>query len=154
VISYAVWEEGIVTARGNPKDIRRIEDFARSGVRIVNREPGAGSRNLLDSHLKRLGISSNRVRGYEHEVQGHLPAAWQVQTGSADACIATRAAARVFGLGFLPLVSERYDLVVRREHLNLPAVESLLETLGRSSFRRELESLGGYDTRASGERMR
>jgi molybdate-binding protein len=154
VISYAVWEEGIVTARGNPKDIRGVEDFVRSGLRIVNREHGAGSRNLLDTHLKRLGIASTKVRGYEHQVQGHLPAAWQVQTGTADACIATRAAARVFGLGFLPLVSERYDLVIRREHLSLPAVESLLETLGRSSFRRELESLGGYDTRASGERMR
>ncbi|MBV8847355.1 MAG: helix-turn-helix domain-containing protein [Bryobacterales bacterium] len=154
VISYAVWEEGIVTARGNPKGIRGVEDLARAGLRIVNREAGAGSRKLLDTHLKRLGISTAKVRGYGHEVQGHLPAAWQVQTGSADACIATRAAARVFGLGFLPLVSERYDLVIHREHLTLPAVEALLETLGRSSFRRELESLGGYDTRAAGERMR
>ena len=154
VISYAVWEEGIVTARNNPKSIRGVEDFARSGVRIVNRESGAGSRNLLDTHLRRVGIPSRKVRGYEHEAQGHLPAAWQVQAGSADACIATRAAARAFGLDFLPLVSERYDLVIRNEHLSLPAVEALLDTLGRSSFRRELESLGGYDTRAAGQRMR
>jgi molybdate-binding protein/DNA-binding XRE family transcriptional regulator len=154
VISYAIWEEGIVTARNNPKGIRGIEDLARPGVRIVNREAGAGSRNLLDAHLKTLGISTTKVRGYEHEVQGHLPAAWRVETGAVDACIATRAAARVFGLGFFPLVSERYDLVVRCEHLNVPAVEALLDTLGRSSFRRELESLGGYDTRNAGERMR
>jgi molybdate-binding protein/DNA-binding XRE family transcriptional regulator len=154
VISYAVWEEGIVTARNNPKSIRGVEDFARRGVRIVNRETGAGSRKLLDTHLQRLGISSRKVRGYEHEVQGHLPAAWQVQNGAADACIATRAAARAFGLGFLLLVSERYDLVIRNESLNVPAVETLLDTLGRSSFRRELESLGGYDTRAAGQRLR
>jgi molybdate-binding protein/DNA-binding XRE family transcriptional regulator len=154
VISYAVWEEGIVTARNNPKSIQGVEDFARPGLRIVNREAGAGSRGLLDTHLQRLGISPRKVRGYEHEVQGHLPAAWQVQAGAADACIATRAAARAFGLGFLPLVSERYDLVIRNESLSVPAVETLLDTLGRSSFRRELESLGGYDTRAAGQRLR
>ena len=154
IISFAVWEEGVVTARGNPKSIRGIEDFARPGVTIVNREVGAGSRNLLDSNLKRLGIPRGKVKGYEREVQGHLPAAWRVQTGTADACIATRAAARAFGLDFLPLVSERYDLAIRREHLDSPGIEALLDTLSRSSFRRELESLGGYDTRAAGQRMR
>ena len=154
VISFAVWEEGVVTARGNPKGLRGIEDFARADVRIVNREPGAGSRNLLDSNLKRLGIPRTKVRGYDHEAPGHLPAAWQVQAGAADACIATRASARAFGLGFLPLVRERYDLVIRREHLDAPGMQVLLDTLSRSSFRRELESLGGYDTRAAGQRMR
>lgn len=154
VISFAVWEEGVVTARGNPKDLRGIEDFARPDVRIVNRESGAGSRNLLDSYLKRLGIPHAKVKGYEREVQGHLPAAWQVQAGAADACIATRASARAFGLGFLPLVSERYDLVIRREHMDVPGIQTLLDALGRISFRRELESLGGYDTRAAGQVMR
>jgi len=153
VISYAVWEEGIVTARGNPKAIRGIEDFARPGVTIVNREAGAGSRRLLDEHLKRLGIRHATVHGYSSEAPGHLPAAWQVLNGAADCCIATRAAARVFGLEFLPLVSERYDLAIRRTHLDLPATQVLLDLLSRSSFRRELESLGGYDTSATGTRM-
>jgi len=153
VISFAVWEEGIVCARGNPKGIRGIEDLARADISIVNREAGAGSRILLDSQLKRLGIAERRVRGYDRIAQGHLPAAWQVRAGLADACIATRAAARMFGLAFLPLVSERYDLAIRRQHLGLPAVETLLDTLSRSSFRRELESLGGYDTRAAGQRL-
>jgi molybdopterin molybdotransferase/putative molybdopterin biosynthesis protein len=153
VVSYAIWEEGIVTARGNPKGIQGIQDLARPGVTIVNRESGAGSRLLLDSHLKRLGIKSSQVRGYATEARGHLPAAWQVQSGAADGCIATRAAARVFGLSFIPLASERYDLVIRRPHLDLPGVETLLDILSRSAFRRELESLGGYDTRAAGQRM-
>ena len=153
VISFAIWEEGILTARGNPKNVRGIEDFARSGVAIINRESGAGARNLLDAELKRLKISPRKVKGYHHEAPGHLPAAWQVLQGSADCCISTRAAARVFGLGFIPLVSERYDLALRRDHLDLPGVQALLDTLNRSSFRRELESLGGYDTRAAGQRM-
>ena len=152
VVSFAVWEEGILTARGNPKGIRGIEDFARPDVSIANREPGSGSRALLDAHLKRLDISPKKIHGYSLEIQGHLPAAWQVQSGAADACIGTGAAARLFGLGFIPLVSERYDLAIRRQHLELPAVQALLDILGRSSFRRELEGLGGYDTRAAGER--
>lgn len=153
VISFAVWEEGILTARGNPKSVRGIEDFARAGISIVNREEGAGARNLLDAELKRLKINPRKVRGYEQTAPGHLPAAWQVLRGSADCCISTRAAARVFGLGFIPLISERYDLAVRRDHLDLPGVQALLDTLNRSSFRRELESLGGYDTKAAGQRM-
>ena len=153
VISFAMWEEGIVTARGNPKSIRGIEDFARKEVRIVNREAGAGSRILLDTRLKRLKLDARSIAGYDATARGHLAAAWQVQCGEADCCIATRAAARMFGLGFIPLATERYDLALKRQHLDLPLMQALLETLSRSAFRRELESLGGYDTRAAGDRM-
>ena len=153
VITFAVWEEGIVTAAGNPKDIKGIHDLTRRDVAIVNREKGAGSRALLDSHLKRLKIESGSVRGYDRIAPGHLPAAWEVQSGQADCCIATRAAARVFGLGFIPLVSERYDLAIRRQHLEMPSVQTLLDTLNRSNYRRELESLGGYDVRTTGQRL-
>jgi len=153
VISFAIWEEGIVTARGNPKGIRGIEDLARTDVTLTNREAGAGSRRLLDAQLKRLNIPSDQVRGYGSEAPGHLPAAWRVQTGEADCCIATRAAARLFGLGFVPLVSERYDLAIRRQHLDLPGVRALLDVLSRARFRRELDSLGGYDTTGAGQRL-
>lgn len=154
VITFAVWEEGIVTARNNPKNIRGIEDLARPDVVLVNREKGAGSRSLLDGHLNRAGIDSKVVRGYAGETApGHLPAAWRVLSGAGDCCIATRAAARTFGLGFVALVSERYDLAIRRQHLKLAGVQTLLDTLSRSSFRRELESLGGYDTRGAGRQL-
>jgi len=153
VIAFAVWEEGIVTAAGNPKKIRAVEDFARKDVTIVNREPGAGSRHLLDARLHRAGIAPKSVRGYGALAPGHLPAAWQVQSGAVDCCLATRAAARIFGLHFIPLVTERYDLVIKRRHLDHPRMQSLLDTLSRSDFRRELEGLGGYDTRVAGQRV-
>jgi putative molybdopterin biosynthesis protein len=153
VIAFAVWEEGIVTARGNPKNIRAVDDVARRDVTIVNREAGSGSRALLDAGLARIGIQPNNVRGYERLAFGHLPAAWQVQSGAVDCCIATSAAARVFGLSFVPLVSERYDLVIRKQHFDLARIENLLNVLSRSGFRRELEGLGGYDTRVSGQRI-
>jgi molybdate-binding protein len=141
VIAFAVWEEGIVIARGNPKNIRGIEDFSRKDVAIVNREKGSGSRALLDSHMQRARMESGSIRGYDQLAPGHLPAAWQVRTGAVDCCLATRAVARVFGLNFIPLVSERYDLAIRRRHLELPRIRNLLETLSRSTFRRELEGL-------------
>jgi putative molybdopterin biosynthesis protein len=86
-------------------------------------------------------------------VRGHLAAAWQIDSGLADCCIATKAAARVFGLGFVSLVSERYDLVIRRQHLDLGSIQKLLDALSRASFRRDLESLGGYDAKVAGERV-
>jgi molybdate-binding protein/DNA-binding XRE family transcriptional regulator len=153
VISFSVWEEGIVTARGNPKKIQGIADLARPDISLINREKGSGSRNLLDTHLKGLGISGQRVRGYEQIAFGHLPAAWQVRCGAADCCVATRAAAKIYGLSFIPLVSGRYDLAIRKRHLNLPSVQTLLDALNRSSFRRDLESFGGYDARTAGQRM-
>jgi molybdate-binding protein/DNA-binding XRE family transcriptional regulator len=153
VVSFAVWEEGILTAYGNPKKITGVEDFARKGISIVNREEGSGSRALLDSQLTRLNIEPRRVRGYKHLASGHLAAAWQVQSGAVDCCLATRATARMIGLNFIPLVSERYDLVIRKPHLDLPIMQNLLDILSRSDFRRELEGLGGYDTRAAGQRL-
>jgi putative molybdopterin biosynthesis protein len=153
VISFAIWEQGIVTACANPKGIRGVEDLANPAVTIVNREAGAGSRKLLDSRLAELGIPTASIRGYDHETSGHLSAAWQVQSGTADCCIATRGAARLFGLGFVPLATERYDLAIRRRDLDLPAVQTLLDVLNRAAFRRELESLGGYDAAVAGSRM-
>jgi len=153
VFSFAVWEEGIVVASGNPRGIKTVDDLTRKKIRLVNRESGAGSRLLLDSQLEAAGIETARVQGYQQLASGHLPAAWEVRTGNADCCIATRAAARVFGLDFVPLVTERYDFVVRQTHLKLPAAETLLEILQRSAFRRELELLGGYDTSSTGKRI-
>jgi molybdate-binding protein/DNA-binding XRE family transcriptional regulator len=153
VISYAIWEEGIVVARGNPKGIKSVADLARKDVAIVNREPGAGSRLLLDTYLQQAGISPKIVKGYQDVARGHLPAAWQVKNGGVDCCLATKTAACVFGLDFIPLTSERYDLVIRKQNLSLPGIQILLDTLGRTAFRRELEGLGGYDTRIAGDRL-
>jgi molybdopterin molybdotransferase/putative molybdopterin biosynthesis protein len=151
VVNFAAWEEGIVVAQGNPKAIRREEDLARRDLRLMNRETGAGSRLLLDSTLYRLGCKTSEVKGYDQIAYGHIPAAWHVHSGHADYCIATRAAARVFGLDFLPLISERFDLVIPKQHEGLAVTQILLETLNRAAFQRELEMLGGYDTRQTGK---
>jgi molybdate-binding protein len=123
-------------------------------VKLANREPGSGSRQLLDCSLEAAGIASGLVGGYaDSAAAGHLAAAWRVYTGLADCCIATRSAARAFGLDFLPLISQRYDLVIRRAHLELGAIERLLDTLTHAAFRRELEGRCAYDTRETGRRV-
>lgn len=150
VITFARWEEGLVLARGNPKSIRRIEDLARKNVRFVNRETGSGSRTLLDKLLGKSGVNANKIAGYNRLARGHLAAAYCVISGEADCCLATRSASRTFGLDFIPLNSERYDLVMRSRTLELPAVKALVDVLQRAELRRKLELIAGYDTSRTG----
>jgi len=154
IVTFASWEEGLVVAAGNPRGISGVGDLVRPEVTIINREVGAGARLLLDDYLEREGISPANVRGYDQTAGGHVLAAWHVHSGKADCCIATRAAARVFGLGFLPLACERYDLVIPEQCFDLPAVQVVLDTLNRASFKSELEVLGGYDTSQTGRLIR
>ncbi len=153
IISFATWQMGLVGNKvRSVKDLSK-SDLGKSGLTIVNRELGSGSRQLLDAQLKQAGLKGTDIKGYERLADGHLSAAWYVSAGFADCCVATEAAARAFYLGFIPLVTERYDLVMRRKHLETPAIQILLETLNRLSFRRELNSLGGYDTTGTGQRL-
>ena len=108
----------------------------------MNREPGSGSRALLDKLLVRAGVDSKKVGGYARIAQGHLAAAYAVASGAADACMATRSAARAFGLDFIPMHSERYDLILRRATLELPAAKAFLDVLQRSVLRQEARNAG------------
>ncbi|HXB75070.1 MAG TPA: substrate-binding domain-containing protein [Candidatus Acidoferrales bacterium] len=150
VVTFARWEEGLVVAPENPKAIHKIEDLARKNVRFVNREPGSGSRALLDKRLEKAGIEGHRVRGYDRVAYGHLAAAYCVVSLEADVCLATRSAAQTFGLDFMPLHSERYDLVMLKRTADLPAVKAFLDVLQRAALRRKLEVLAGYDTSDTG----
>ena len=150
VVTFARWEAGLVIAAGNPKSLRGMEDLVRDNVRFVNREAGSGSRGLLDKLLEKAGIGAHQVHGYDRIAGGHLAAASHVVSGTADACLATRSAAQAFGLDFIPLHSERYDLVMRRQTADLPAVKAFLDVLQRAALRRKLEVLAGYDTSRTG----
>lgn len=153
VISYAVWEEGLVTAQGNPKHIAGINDLVRKDVRFTNREPGAGCRRLLDDLMSEQGISAKQVKGYEKITVGHLPAARLIRKGEVDCCISTQAVARALGLDFIPLAQKPYHLVIRRSHLKYAPVQTLLEILGRAAFRREVEAYTGYSMKTAGDRL-
>lgn len=153
VFSYAFWDEGLVTAKGNPKRVSAIADLARKDVRFTNREPGAGCRRLLDDLLRKAGIAASQVKGYERVTEGHLPAARLVKSGQLDCCISTNAVARALGLDFIPLANKPYHLVIRRTQLTFPPIQMLLETLELASFRREVEACTGYTMRTAGDRL-
>jgi molybdate-binding protein len=150
VVTFAHWEEGFVVSPGNPKRINKIDDLARRGIRLVNRESGSGSRALLDRLMSAAGIERSKVEGYDREAPGHLAAAYSVVSGDADVCLATRSAAQTFGLDFVPLHSERYDLVLRKKTTSLPTIQTFLDVLQRATLRRKLEVLAGYDTSQTG----
>jgi len=154
VVTFAKWEEGFVVPAGNPKTIRKAEDVARTGIRFMNREAGSGSRALFDKLLKAGGISQSSIDGYDRVAFGHLPAAYHVVSGDADVCVATRSAAQMFGLDFVPLHSARYDLVMRKRTGDLPSVKAFLDVLQRATLRRKLETLAGYDTSETGTLLR
>lgn len=150
VVTFARWEEGFVVAPGNPKRVLKIEDLTRKNVRFVNREPGSGSRGLLDTLMAKAGVDDKNVQGYDRIAHGHLAAAYCVVSRDADVCLATRSAAQTFGLDFVPLHSERYDLVMRKRTADLPTVKGFLDVLQRATLRRKLEVLAGYDTSQTG----
>ncbi len=150
VVTFAVWDQGIVVAPGNPKQVRGVEDLARPGLFMVNREEGSGSRALLDAGLARAGIPAASVAGYHRVATSHLSVAEAVGMGFADAGIAVRAAAIALGLGFVPLGQERYDLVIPDRFLNLPEIQRLLSSLRDPALRRRIELLGGYDVASMG----
>ena len=151
LVHLGVWEEGLVVAPGNPLGVRGVTDLARPGVAIVNREPGAGARLLLEQCLAQAGVPPAAVAGFDREVPGHLEVARAVAGGQADAGVSTASVAAAYGLGFVPLRAVRYDLVVRREYLDEPAIQALLGTLDNRWVRAQLAALGGYDTTRTGE---
>lgn len=152
LITLARWEAGIVLASGNPKRVRSAGDLARRGVRLAAREVGSGARRLLDQELKKAGVSLDVARSAALEAHGQLEVAQAVALGAADAGIATRDAALAFGLDFVPLAEERYDLALPLALSTEPHLERWFDALGSAAVRRELDSLG-YDVSQAGTRV-
>jgi molybdopterin molybdotransferase/putative molybdopterin biosynthesis protein len=147
-------EQGLIVASGNPRRIGGIDDLAQEGLRYVNRQRGAGTRVLLDHELRRRGIAPDTITGYAREEHTHLAVAAAVAAGRADAGLGVLAAARAFGLDFVPVTREPYDLVLRTETLDDPVTAALWALLEDPGFRAAVEDLGGYDTREMGRRIR
>ena len=143
--------QGLITAAGNPKEISSLSDLVRPGLRYVNRQGGSGTRILLDYQLEQLRITPDRINGYTREEITHSGVAAQIAAGSADAGLAIMAAARLFGLGFIPVAEECYDFAIRKDILETPLIRRFLALLKSAEFRRRLENMGGYRLLQPGE---
>ncbi|HYZ16539.1 MAG TPA: substrate-binding domain-containing protein, partial [Candidatus Acidoferrum sp.] len=151
LVRLAEREQGLLIPRGNPLAITSLADLAGTGVRYVNRQKDAGTRILLDALLAREGIAPGAIEGYERLEFSHLAVAQLVANGSADTGLAIRAAAQAFGLDFIPVAWEPYDLAMPADALDDPRIGLLIETLRDPAFRAEVEALGGYDCAHAGE---
>lgn len=151
MVTLAYRTQGLILAPGNPKGIKTLEDLTRENITFINRNPGSGTRLWLDKELSRIRLPFSLIRGYEHFVHTHSESAKTIDAGAADATIGIQAAAREYQLDFIPLFEERYDLIIPEERAKL--VGPLLDHLQTASFRRELNTLTGYNTAHSGEQI-
>jgi len=147
-------DQGLMVAPGNPLGLEGIGDLTRPGVRYVNRQRGAGTRVLLDYELGRLGVSPDGIDGYAREEPTHLAVAAAVAAGRADAGLGIMAAARAFGLDFVPVTQEPYDLVVAAGAMDSPLLAPLWSLLRSDRFQASVTELGGYSTKEMGCRIR
>jgi putative molybdopterin biosynthesis protein len=151
VVNLVVREQGLIVAKGNPKNIRRLQDLRRPDVRFINRQPGAGTRVLLDYKLAKLRLRPERIHGYEREEFTHMAVAVAVASGLADCGLGVRSAANALGLDFVAVDKEDYDLVFRRDFYSSEAGQALLAALRGEDFRQAVMRLGGYDVSRTGE---
>src|SRR5579884_911574 len=134
-VNFASWREGLAVRQGNPKSIRSVADLARRNVTFVNRDSGSGAQRLFAQELARAGVAASAIRALPEVATTHLAAALSVAEGRADCCVVASSAARRFGLDFMPLSEERFDLVVRKRDLKLKPIEILFDVLNRTRLR-------------------
>jgi putative molybdopterin biosynthesis protein len=147
-------DQGLLVARGNPLGLTGLADLTRPDLRYVNRQRGAGTRVLLDHALGGLGVDPTTIGGYSREEHTHLGVAAAVAAGRADTGLGIQAAARAFGLDFVPVAREPYDLVLRATGLDDEVLAPLWALLEQPDFRAQVEKLGGYSCAETGRRIR
>ena len=149
-ISYRT--QGFYVPKGNPKRIKGWSDLRREDITVLNRRVGSSARILLDVELKRLGIPASRVKGYDKIMKSHLTMAAAIAAKEADLAIGTeRISRQIEDLDFIPLLEERFDLVIKKEMLETKAVQTLLKVLNMPAFRDEIARFSGNDYRDMGK---
>jgi putative molybdopterin biosynthesis protein len=154
VVHFVKRAQGLIVAKGNPKGIAGLRDLVRKDVRFVNRQPGAGTRVLLDYRLAKLRIRPERIDGYEREEFTHMAVASAVASGLADTALGVRSAAQALGLEFIPVETEEFDLVMRRDFHDSAAGAALLAAVRSPELAAALTRFGGYDTTGAGAERR
>jgi putative molybdopterin biosynthesis protein len=145
--------QGLMVAKGNPKEILSLKDITRRDVSYINRQSGAGTRVLLDYHLRLLEIPGESIKGYQHEEYTHLAVAAAIASGRADCGLGIAAAAQALGLDFIPLYQERYDLIIPQRYYKGELLEPLINLLSDPEFKTMVASLPGYNIENMGQEI-
>lgn len=150
LIEWARRRQGLMLSPDNPHGIETLADLATSRVRLIDRQPGAGSRVLLDRMLADAGIDRADLNVIEDHAVSETDVAREVHAGHADAGLGIEAAAHEAGLAFVPLAEERLDLLLSRRTYFEPPVQALLSLAGTRRFAERARTLGGYDISETG----
>lgn len=141
---------GLIVAPGNPLGLVSLTDLAHKDVRFINRQAGAGTRVWLDAQLHLLTIEASEIDGYDDEARTHSEVAGAITEKRANVGLGIEAAALAYGLDFVPLTSECYDLVIPAEKWNTEPVQALAASLSSDETKAAIEQLGGYETGHTG----
>ncbi len=153
LIQLAVRHQGLYVAQGNPKGIKGLTDLVRPDVRFVNRQAGSGTRMLLELMLKREGLASARINGFDSTEFTHAAVAAYIASDMADVGFGIETAARRFSLDFVPLLQERYFFAVEQAALHAPRFSEVLGILRLPGFAHKLEQLPGYEPIRTGDTL-
>jgi molybdate-binding protein/transcriptional regulator with XRE-family HTH domain len=153
VVGFTAWREGFAVRPQHKPVVTGLDAIAKHRLRIVNREPGAEARRLLDAERVRLGLDGGDLPGYDTQAAGHLQVASAVAAGLAEAGVASEPAARAYGLAFVPLAEERFSLVIPAEHVASREVQALLKVLSSPWLLAQLGNLPGCDAATCGDRL-
>lgn len=153
LVNLTYRQQGLMVAPGNPLGIKDFEDLVQPEIRYVNRQRGAGTRILFDYELKKRGIDSRKIKGYEHEEFTHMAVAAAIKAKTADAGLGVLAAAKALNLDFVPVTVERYDLCIPVRFWDTPYIQRILSVISKPEFQKEIEALGGYNLKDCGRIM-
>ncbi|MBR6800155.1 MAG: helix-turn-helix transcriptional regulator [Eubacteriaceae bacterium] len=152
LVNVSYRKQGFYVRSGNPKRITGWQDLKRKDIRIINRRVGSSARILLDTNLKSLGISPANVKGYDNIMKSHLTVASAIASGEADLALGTeRISKQIDEIDFIPLMEERFDLVIKKDMLEDESVQKLLRILRSKEFRREVSRFTDNDYRDLGK---
>ena len=152
LVNLAYRLQGFYVAKGNPLNINSFEDLTNKNIKFINREKGSGVRVLLDEKLRLLNIDPNSINGYYNEENSHLAVASTVGRGDANVGLGNKKASmQVETIDFIPLQTERYDLIIKKSDLNNPIYQNIISILSSEKFKNELDGIGGYDLKDLGK---
>jgi putative molybdopterin biosynthesis protein len=149
LIGFAAREQGMLVAAGNPLGISSLLDALSKKARLIVRPAGAGAQQLLEAQLKRDGLQvSDCLIAAEAPTGPDIAQA--IRAGYGDYGIATRAVALATGLDFIPLTTERFDLLMRQRDAFRAPLQKLLNLLRSSLFAERARDLGGLNVSGAG----